>query len=113
MKYKNGFSLVEIIIVVVILAIIAVIVVPQFSNSSTQAKTSALSIDLRKVRTQIELYRFHHNNLLPAAAGETNADFKQRMTNQTDIDGNAGTDFGPTQNPWARDAISPTLCWES
>jgi len=95
MKHNSGFSLVEIIIVVVILAIIAVIVVPQFSNSSTQVKTSALSTDLRKIRTQIELYKFHHNEMLPADNGETNVEFEQRMTNQTDADGNAGTDFGP------------------
>ena len=92
---KKGFTLVEILIVVAILGIIAAIVVPQFSNSSTQVKNTALSTDLRKVRTQIELYKFHHKNLLPASSGETNDDFEQRMTEKTDADGNPGTDYGP------------------
>jgi general secretion pathway protein G len=92
---KSGFTLVEILIVVVILGILAAIVVPQLSNSSTQVKTSALSTDLRKIRTQIELYKFHHKSMLPASSDETNEDFKQRMTEKTDADGNSGTDYGP------------------
>jgi len=92
---ERGFTLVEILIVVAVLGIIAAMVVPQFSNSSTQVKNSALSTDLRKVRTQIELYKFHHKNMLPASSGETNDDFKQRMTEKTDADGNSGTDYGP------------------
>ena len=92
---KRGFTLVEILIVVVILGIIATIVVPSFSDSGTEVKTSALATDLRKVRTQIELYKFHHKDMLPTASGETSAGFEQRLISQTDIDGNAGTDYGP------------------
>ena len=92
---KRGFTLVEILIVVVVLGIIAAIVVPQFSDSTTQVKTSALSTDLRKMRTQIELYKFHHKDILPAVSGETNVEFEQRLISQTDIDGNAGSDYGP------------------
>ena len=95
MKNNRAFTLVEILVVVVVLGIIAAIVVPQFSDSATQAKTSALSTDLRKIRTQIELYKFHHKEMLPAVSGETSADFEERFTSQTDINGNTGTDYGP------------------
>ncbi len=95
MMNKSGYTLVEILIVVVILGIVAAMVVPQFSDSSTKVKTAALSTDLRKVRTQIELYKFHHNEMLPASSGETNDDFIQRLTEQTDAYGNTGTDYGP------------------
>ena len=92
---RAGFTLVEILVVVVILGILAAIVVPQFSGAGTETRTSALSVDLRRVRSQIELYKFQHNEQLPAATGETAADFERRMTSQTDANGNAGTDFGP------------------
>jgi general secretion pathway protein G len=94
-KSKKGFTLIEILVVIVILGIIAAIVVPSFSDSGIQVKTSTLTTDLRKVRTQIELYKFHHKDMLPASSGETNADFEQRLISQTDIDGNAGTYYGP------------------
>ncbi len=69
MQEKRGFTLVEILIVVVILGILAAIVIPQFTEASTEAKTSSLCTDLQTVRSQIELYKVQHNDLLP---GETN-----------------------------------------
>jgi len=95
MKARSGFTLVEILIVVVILGILAAIVIPQFTEASTEAKTSSLMTDLQTMRSQIELYKIQHNDLLPAATGETEANFTARMTGQTDIAGNAGTDYGP------------------
>ena len=95
MKAKSGFTLVEILIVVVILGILAAIVIPQFTEASTEAKTSSLCTDLQTVRSQIELYKIQHNDNLPASAGEASADFERRMTTQTDIAGAAGADYGP------------------
>jgi len=95
MKAQKGFTLVEILIVVVILGILAAIVIPQFTEASTEAKTSSLCTDLQTVRSQIELYKIQHNDKLPAAAGETGEDFERRLTQQTDINGDAGTDYGP------------------
>jgi len=95
MKAKSGFTLVEILIVVVILGILAAIVIPQFTEASTEAKTSSLCTDLQTVRSQIELYKIQHNDNLPAAVGEGTADFTRRMTEQTDISGAVGTDYGP------------------
>lgn len=95
MRNRSGFTLVEILVVVVILGILAAVVIPQFTGASTESRTSALSVDLRRVRSQIEYYKFQHNDQLPAAAGETAADFERRMTTQTDTNGNVGTDCGP------------------
>jgi len=95
MKAKRGFTLVEILIVVVILGILAAIVIPQFTEASTEAKTSSLCTDLQTMRSQIELYKIQHNDALPALAGEGEADFASRMTEQTDINGDPGTDYGP------------------
>ena len=92
MKAKGGFTLVEILIVVVILGILAAIVIPQFTEASTEAKTSSLCTDLQTMRSQIELYKVQHNDDLPSAGTAT---FIEAMTGQTDIYGAVGTDYGP------------------
>jgi general secretion pathway protein G len=92
MKAKSGFTLVEILIVVVILGILAAIVIPQFTEASTEAKTSALCTDLQSMRSQIELYKIQHNDQLPSSAA---VGFITALTGQTDQYGAAGTDFGP------------------
>ena len=92
MKAKGGFTLVEILIVVVILGILAAIVIPQFTEASTEAKTSSLCTDLQTMRSQIELYKVQHNDDLPGAG---TASFTDAMTGQTNVAGAVGTDYGP------------------
>jgi len=95
MIHKGGFTLIEILVVVVLLGILAVIVAPYISGAGVESRTTALATDLRRVRSQIELYKFHHNDQLPAATDENPADFLRRMTTQTDANGDPGVDFGP------------------
>jgi general secretion pathway protein G len=94
MKAKRGFTLVEILIVVVILGILAAVVIPQFTNASTEAKTSSLCADLQTARSQIELYKVQHNDLLPGAG---TALWVEAMTGKTDVAGavNANGPYGP------------------
>jgi general secretion pathway protein G len=93
MKAK-GFTLVEILIVVVILGILAAIVIPQFTEASTEARTSSLMSNLQTVRAQLELYAVQHNDDNPPAAADDGS--WPEMTGTTDIDGDTtGTDFGP------------------
>ena len=86
MKAKSGFTLIEILIVVVILGILAAIVIPQFTDASTEAKTSSLCSDLQTMRSQIELYKVQHNDDLPGN-GTGGATFIESLTGYTDIDG--------------------------
>ena len=65
MKAKKGFTLVEILIVVVILGILAAIVIPQFTDASTDAKTSSVKSNLQMLRSQIELYKINNNDAPP------------------------------------------------
>ena len=94
-KRKNsGFTLVEILIVVVILGILAAIVIPQFSQASSEARESSLKSNLQAIRSQIELYRIQHNDLLPTDAAELTS----ALTTKTDIDGIlwvSGVGYGP------------------
>ncbi len=95
MKTIHGFTLVEVLIVVSILGIMAAIVVPQYNSSTTEAQLAALRSNLHAIRKQLELYKIHHNDLLPAGVGETSADFTRRMVTKTDANGAPGTELGP------------------
>jgi general secretion pathway protein G len=93
----KGFTLVEILIVVVILGILAAIVIPQFTNASETAKASSLVSQLQTIRSQIELYQVQHNGTYPTLASLQTGDPDQwtQLTTKTDVDGAAGSDFGP------------------
>jgi len=108
MKAK-GFTLVEILIVVVILGILAAIVIPQFTGASTEAKESSLVSNLQSIRSQIELFKIQHNDILPGEilnadgtiTAATAASFVNAMCLKTDQYGTVGTTpastyrFGP------------------
>src|SRR2546421_13124042 len=90
---KSGFTLVEILIVVIILGILAAIVIPQFTNASQDARESALLSQLQTLRSQIELYKLQHKDVLPDLVTNWNP-----MTTKTNVDGTAVVQakmFGP------------------
>jgi general secretion pathway protein G len=77
---KRGFTLVEILIVVIILGILAAIVIPQFTNASSDARSSSVRSTLQTLRGQIELFKIQHADVPPDATmlatvlqGKTNA----------------------------------------
>ena len=90
---RNGFTLVEILIVVIILGILAAIVIPQFAMASDDARLSTLASDLQSVRSQLELYRCHHEGDYPNGADSDT--WKAQLTGQTEDDGSVGTLHGP------------------
>lgn len=94
-SHRGGFTLVEVLIVVVILGILAATVLPQFTSSTEEANQAALDRNLQTIRSQIQMFRFQHNGILPGNGGN---DFVEQMTKRTNIDGNVDEtngQFGP------------------
>ena len=62
---QSAFTLIEILIVIIILGIIAIIILPTITDSSDAAKLNTLIVNLRHMRSAIELYSHQHNNVYP------------------------------------------------
>ena len=94
---RKGFTLVELLIVVIILGILAAVVIPQFGNASSEAKESSLMTNLAAFRGAIDLYKIQHKDTFPGTISGTSSwdNFVTHMTTSTDVDGAAGTDYGP------------------
>lgn len=92
---KSGFTLVEVLIVVVIMAILAATIIPQFTDSTSDAKASTTKFNLHTLRSQIELYKTQHNGVVPTGT-------LVELTLSTDIDGNQGTGATFPYGPYIR-----------
>jgi general secretion pathway protein G len=92
---KSGFTLVEVLIVVVIMAILAATIIPQFTDSTSDAKASTTKFNLHTLRSQIELYKTQHNGVVPSGT-------LVELTLSTDIDGNQGTGASFPYGPYIR-----------
>ncbi len=93
---RSAFTLVEVLIVVVIMAILAATIIPQFTDSTNDAKLSTVKFNLHTMRSQIELYKAHHNGLLPSAT-------LVELTKSTDVDGTQGTGASFPYGPYMRE----------
>jgi prepilin-type N-terminal cleavage/methylation domain-containing protein len=89
-KFRKAFTLVEVLIVVVILAVLAATIIPQFSDSTKDAKESTLLFNLHTLRSQIQMYRTQHDGLMPD-------DQLQKLISATDRNGDIASDgqYGP------------------
>ena len=101
---RRKFTVMEIFIVLVVLGIIGAVTVPRFSQAYADGKLGDMVSNLQMVRSQIQLYKIQHGDLLPgqdAADGNiTQAAFVAAMTKRNEIDG-----YGPylkemPQNPF-------------
>lgn len=97
-RKNKGFTLVEILIVVIILGILAAIVIPQFTNASQDARKSSLVSQLQTLRSQIQLFRLQHGEVLPNLIGGVDTVGSVDTTNWDAFTGTStfgGKTFGP------------------
>ena len=83
-RRASGFTLVEVLIVVVIMAILAATIIPQFSNSTSDAKINTCKFNVNTIRSQIELFKSQHDGKLPTGT-------LIEVTSKTDRTGAIGT----------------------
>jgi len=91
-RCRDAFTLIEVLIVVIIMAVLAATVIPQFTNSTRDAKLNQMEFNLRTMRSQTEMYKFQHNGVYPETAN-----FTAQMTAASNISGGTSGDtpYGP------------------
>jgi prepilin-type N-terminal cleavage/methylation domain-containing protein len=97
---RKAFTLIEVLIVVVIMAVLAATIIPQFATSTRDAKESSLNFNLHTMRSQIELYKAHHNGEPPDNVGDGTNGYLPQLTSRTNVSGAVGADenthpYGP------------------
>jgi len=93
---RSAFTLIEVLIVVVIMAILAATIIPQFTDSTKDAKASTVKFNLATLRSQIQLYRTQHNGINPTAT-------LAELTTTTDLSGTVGTGSNFVYGPYLRE----------
>jgi general secretion pathway protein G len=92
-KQRSGFTLVEVLIVVVIMAILAATVIPQFSDSTKEAKSNTSKFNIHTIRAQIEMYKTHHDGKVPSLT-------LAELTSKTNAAGQIGTTTTHVYGPY-------------
>lgn len=87
---RSAFTLVEVLIVVVIMAVLAAAIIPQFTDSTKDAKESTGKFNIHALRGQLELYKAQHGGEYP--------DVLSKLTTKTNADHT--TTGSPTLGPY-------------
>lgn len=75
-KYKNSFTIVELLIVLIVIGILTTITFLSYRDADLRAQDAKLKSDLQGVMTRIELYAIEHDGTFPATTSNTTANWK-------------------------------------
>ncbi len=100
--FKNGFTLVEIMLVVVIIGAMAMMIVPRLSGRSEQAKIAIAKADIEAtLATALKLYELDNGNF-PSTAQGLDALLKKPSTSPVPTNWNGPYIEKPAIDPWGR-----------
>jgi len=68
-SYQRGFTLIEIMVVVIIIGVLAGLVAPQFFKSAETARKIAAESDIKRISSQMSLYRLDNFSYPTTAEG--------------------------------------------
>jgi general secretion pathway protein G len=109
--HQSAFTLIELLLVVVILGILAAVAIPQFTDSSQEARASSLQSNLAVLRNAVEYYRTNHTGKYPGypsgGGAPTAAEVANQLTMASRADGStaaAGT-AGYPYGPYVRERV--------
>ena len=68
-KYRNGFTLIELIMVIVLLGLLAIVAIPKYYDLSSSAKAGAEKGVVGAVRSGIYTYFANHSGAYPGTDG--------------------------------------------
>jgi prepilin-type N-terminal cleavage/methylation domain-containing protein len=102
-SYRQGFTLVEIMIVVAIIALLASIAVPNFLRARKRSEASKILEDLRQIDNATDEYAIENNKT--TGMNPTFADVKNYLKTGTPLY-NTGADlFGDSYGPCTIDSV--------
>ena len=106
-RARHGFTLVELIIVIIILGILAALAIPQFADSTQDARESTLQANQALIEKAIQRYRLDHGDKFPDTR------IVEQLTQYTKGNGDPSTtkgppfNFGPYLNAFPPNALAP------
>jgi len=80
MNEEARWSYAEILIIVIVLSVVSIKSVPRFTQASQDAKISRLMDGLQQMRSQLDLYKAHHEDNLPPT--DSFDSFKSSLTTE-------------------------------
>jgi general secretion pathway protein G len=100
--------LIEVLLVIVILGIMAAIVVPQFVSAADESRHIAIKANLRRTRTQLEIYKQEHQNPYPTMANIVDQlTLASKSDGSTASVGTPGFKYGPYLHPFLVNPANP------
>ncbi len=102
MKSRIGFTLIQMSLLGAILSTATGIVAPELSEMGLGVKESDFLADLQTIRSQLELYKIHHNGQLPPT--DSFESFRSALTGR-DAGGGGPYLLTIPANPYSGDSI--------